>query len=111
MKTRSLLKLTALGLSLPLLSARAAAQVTLHVPGDFPTIQGAIDAATSGDTILVAAGTYHERLGIFGKPIHVVSQEGPESTTIDADDLGRAIWIAGSSAVVEGFRIFRGRGQ
>jgi hypothetical protein len=31
---------------------------TLHVPGDQPTIQAAIDAAASGDEIVLAVGTY-----------------------------------------------------
>jgi len=35
---------------------------TLHVPKDHATIQAAIDQATAGDTILVAAGTYRQRI-------------------------------------------------
>ena len=31
---------------------------TLHVPGDHPTIQAAMDAAQAGDTVLVADGVY-----------------------------------------------------
>ncbi len=35
-----------------------------QVPGDFPTIQAAVDAAQEGDTILVAPGTYQEHVVI-----------------------------------------------
>src|SRR3989338_4183274 len=43
-----------------LFSATTAFAATINVPGDFPTIQTAITAAASGDTIQVAAGTYSE---------------------------------------------------
>jgi hypothetical protein len=40
-------------------SATASA-TDINVPGDQPTIQAAVTAASSGDTIIVAAGTYYE---------------------------------------------------
>ncbi|MHC4942267.1 MAG: hypothetical protein ACYTG7_04540, partial [Planctomycetota bacterium] len=36
--------------------------ITLEVPGDYPTIQQAIDAAKNGFSIHVAPGTYAEHI-------------------------------------------------
>jgi len=48
---------------------------TLLVPYDYPTIQEAINAADSGDTIYVAAGTYNEQVQ-FTKSVTVTSFTG-----------------------------------
>ena len=42
----------------------AASPGDLHVPGEYPTIQAAVGAATAGDTIIVAAGIYDEQVVI-----------------------------------------------
>ncbi|MCK5692541.1 MAG: hypothetical protein KAI08_06815, partial [Bacteroidales bacterium] len=54
----------------------------LHVPGDHSTIQAAIDAASDGDTILIANGTYSGagNIGIewdaTNKHLHIMSENG-----------------------------------
>lgn len=55
----------------------------IEVPGDHPTIQEAINAASASDTIKVASGTYHGRLSIPGDltGLRIV---GKNSTFVDA---------------------------
>jgi parallel beta helix pectate lyase-like protein/disaggregatase-related protein len=60
---------------------------TIRVPGNFPTIQAALDFAGHGDVIEVASGTYSEEgnrdLEFHGKSLTLRSANGPESTIID----------------------------
>ena len=46
----------------------------INVPADQPDIQSGINAATNGDTVLVADGTYLENINFMGKAITVASQ-------------------------------------
>ncbi len=61
-------------LALVCLAASTAGADTLTVPGDFATIQAALDAAVAGDVVEVAAGVYFEKVtfprsGAPGMPI------------------------------------------
>ena len=44
---------------------------------DFNNIQGAINAASNGDEVLVMPGHYNEQINFNGKAITVVSNNGP----------------------------------
>lgn len=84
----------------------------LRVPGDYPTIQAALVYAGSGDTILVAPGTYYEHIVWPNTPgIHLVSEYGADSTVIDAIGALRALTIEAdvdSTTVIKGFTIMNG---
>jgi hypothetical protein len=57
------------------------AATTIHVPNDYATIQQAIDLASPGDTITVAAGTYAAFQVIGKNNIHIIGAEGATVTT------------------------------
>jgi len=95
----------------PEISATTLAPITINVPGDQPTIQAAINAASNGDTVLVADGIYVENINFTGKAITVTSVNGPSSTTIDGARLDSVVTFRsgeGANAVLTGFTITNG---
>lgn len=62
----------------------AAQAADLLVPGQFPTIQAAVNAASNGDRILIAPGTYAERIAWTDKGLSLIGTDGAGSTIIDA---------------------------
>jgi hypothetical protein len=71
--------------------ATSFAQNTINVPADQPTIQGAINAANNGETVLVAPGTYYENLNFNGKAITVISSGGAAQTIIDGGSVAPVV--------------------
>jgi len=90
---------------------KASAATTIAVPGDQPTIQGAIDVAADGDMIVVNPGTYFENLNFHAKAVKVVSSQGPQTTIIDGNGTGPVATFTsgeGSTAGLDGFTIQHG---
>ncbi|MBT6722415.1 MAG: DUF1565 domain-containing protein, partial [Planctomycetaceae bacterium] len=68
---RSILAFLLIGFNTPIQAE------TLNVPQDYSTIQTAINAANTGDTVVVAAGTYNERIQL--KPGITVRSAGDDT--------------------------------
>jgi hypothetical protein len=89
----------------------AAAQNTIHVPAEQPTIQAGIDNATNGDIVLVSQGNYKENIDFKGKAITVRSVNGATTTTIDGGKLDYVVKFTtneGSMSVLDGFTVTNG---
>ena len=77
---------------------------TIRVPSDQPTIQAGLNAASHGDTVLVADGTYtglnNKDLDFNGKAITVRSEDGPANCVIDCQDQGRGFYFHSGEGLV-----------
>jgi len=73
------------------------------MPADFQTIQGAINAASSGDTIFVRSGMYQEN-PVVNKSLSLIG-EGAHQTTISGKTSGKIVTVSASRVTITGFRI------
>ncbi len=68
-----------------------AAAVSIRVPTTAPTIQSAVSMAATGDTIVLAPGTYtgssNRNISMQDKQLVFLGEEGPENTIIDLINL------------------------
>ncbi len=80
-----------------IISATSGDRILLVGNGGFATIQAAINAAASGDTIIVANGTYNEALTIGDKELHFI---GANSGVAGTDDRGDESVIGGTVTVI-----------
>ena len=112
------LVLTVLVVSWPVAVRSRTWRVNPGGTGDAPTIQAAISAAVSNDTILLAAGTYtgpgNRDVSFLGKGVVVRSESGPAVTVVDCQGLGRGFSFVsgeGRTAVLTGLTITNGTAQ
>jgi hypothetical protein len=66
---------------------------TLHVPSEYPKIQAAVDAASDGDSLVIAPGTYQESVEITKKDLAIVAA-GADLTYIDSPFVGVSIFYS-----------------
>ena len=100
----------ALVLIVLVLSTIPAPGVVIRVPDDHSTIQAAIDAASYGDTVIVAPGTYPERIDFKGKAITIQGSSDATDTVIDGQGLGSVVTALNGTgpARLNGFTITNG---
>jgi hypothetical protein len=101
-------------------SASWALAATKMVPGDYATIQQAIQNAPDGSTVIVSPGTYTETITVLdlGKTIYLKSSGNASNTIINGNDAIRLLRIengvngnAGTYLCFDGFTFSRGRGS
>jgi predicted outer membrane repeat protein len=80
------------------------------VPREHATLQGAIDAASPGDTLWVAGGVYRGPFTLT-KRLVLYGEAGPDSTILDGGDSVRVLHVEGvNGGALIGFGIRGGKG-
>jgi len=98
--------------SIVLLVAGTSLGTTIRVPSEQPTIQEGIEAASGGDTVLVAPNTYYgvlnQNLDFGGVSMVLKSEGGADVTAICPSSAGRGFYFGtdeDTTLVIDGFTI------
>jgi parallel beta-helix repeat protein len=79
---------------------------TIVVPGEFPTINEAVSHASSGDTVFVQSGVYHENVWI-DKSLLVLGENSENTVVIGEGGVnsGNVFTLAADNITINGFTI------
>ena len=101
-KTVGLVTLAYATISL-VMAAEKVKAATYNVPADFSTIQGAINASSNGDEIIVSPGTYYENIDM--KDGITLRGSGADITTIHGGDNDHVAVFNSVSGEISDFRL------
>lgn len=95
--TTALARSAAISLVATLLAVASVGATVRTVPEDYPTIQSAVDASASGDTVLLSPGVFrgggNRNIDFGGRNIVLTSSHGPAQTVIDCENAGRGFYL------------------
>jgi hypothetical protein len=100
------------GLSNVVSTATRASDHIRHVPGEYATIQAAIDACTAGDTVLVAPGVYQEAVlmktdvSLIGAGIGLTILDARAVPLLDVGAIHVHDGVGSASTFVGGFEVW-----
>lgn len=88
-----------------------AATGTYSVPGDYSSIQAAINSVGEYSIINVGPGTYYEHVSLNGKNLQIIGVGGPEMTTIHGMNSGTVLTMMNgedATTTIDGFGLTGG---
>ena len=79
---------------------------TIYVPDDCLTIQGAVDAASPGDTIIVRDGSYVENVNVDKDHLTIRAQNGAQTTIVQAANSSIPVFeVRANHVEINGFTV------
>ena len=73
----------------------------LHVPGDYPTIQAAVDAAHPGDLVLISPGSYPEAVKVHVPNVTIRGEDRNDVLLDGQSKLPNAFTVTANGVVLE----------